>query len=113
MSGSLNQEKMRAARPWFKVMYVMLFQIALLSLVCLGFWTVYAPSNKAGGSTRPTGLQPITNKTYPNVVLKHFGPDAFATFDGQPYGVRDGYCKAYTNEVSWLVIECQGSVIQP
>ena len=77
----------------------------MLTLLCV---TALAP---APTKVSVTGLQPITNDTWPNKVEVHFDKHPLHTFPANliPGMPEDGYCKDYSNKISWRVFVCMGT----
>lgn len=59
---------------------------------------------------RATGLQPISNSTYPENVELHFRGKPLHVFSPTLIQLpEDGVCRDYSNKVSWRVLVCMGS----
>jgi hypothetical protein len=96
-------------KKWFSIAYLVLFVWALCGCTILACaWLVKGKEHIVYARS---GAKPITNKSFPNEVEDHFA-------DGKEYsqapatsiGMKDGTCYVYTNEVSWLAMECFGTV---
>lgn len=94
-------------RFWIAAVMLVAFYSSLLTTV----WILSPPTRVV--PVRETRLLPITNKTAPNVVERHFAEGKeYSQFPATAVQMRDGTCYAYTNQVSWLAMECFGTVMR-
>ncbi len=90
---------------WIPVMYA--FVASMSAAACI---TMILTSGGVRTETQRTGLQPITNKTFPNEIETHFAGKPKMEFAPTELGLPpDGYCKDYSNGISWRVIVCMGT----
>ena len=94
-------------RFWWAYVILAHFLIAMFTIGAIA-WVFAAPPT---ASATVTGPKPITNKSTPIEVERHFveGKE-YSQFSATAVEMRDGTCYAYTNGVSWLAMECFGAV---
>ncbi len=54
-------------------------------------------------------LPPISNRSSPAAMDKHFDQHPWRRFPASSLGLPDGTCYAYGNKVSWIVLQCFGA----
>jgi len=90
----------------FLAMY-MLLAAGLASMLTLLVVTARSQTVRAA----PVKLEPIRNDTWPNKIEIHFAGKPLHTFPANliPGMPEDGYCKDYSNQISWRVFVCMGT----
>lgn len=93
----------------FAVAYVFLGAAVMCALTILACaWLVRGNEHIV---YTPSGPTPITNKTSPAAIEQHFAEGKeYSQAPATAVGMKDGTCYVYTNEVSWLAMECFGGV---
>lgn len=104
-------------RQRFLIVYGFLIQVTILGIVLLLTFLYWKPVDPAtttnGARTKPitNTTKPITNTTMPNDIESHFAEGKeYSQAPATGIGMRDGTCYVYTNQVSWLAMECFGTV---
>lgn len=96
-------------KKWFSIAYLVLFVWVMCGCTILACaWLVKGKEHVVYAQS---GAKPITNKMAPNDVQGHFAEGKeYSQFSATAVQMRDGTCYAYTNKVSWLAMECFGTV---
>lgn len=95
-------------RFWWSYVLLGFFVIATWTVCLISYAAFKSPLKPAQRNSRPS---PIGNSTAPNEVEMHFkSGKEYSQAPATSIGMKDGTCYVYTNEVSWLAMECFGTV---
>jgi hypothetical protein len=101
-----NRKQDRARIPGLGAAYLFLAYVLVTAIAVLAVVTV-APART---ETKHGRLIPITNQSSGADLERHFGKKPFKIFPASTLGLPDGTCYAYSNQVSWLSINCYGAM---